>query len=149
MRFRDFDFFDAISYPPSFILLTTLNPISEPCQISPTLSAPPQGNLQPAFTSCLPVHHLCKVIVQTLQGLSRFSLVSQSCSALCYPMDCSMPGFPVQHQFLKLAQTHVHWVIDAIQPSHPLLSPPPPAFNLSQHQGLGVLASASVLSVNI
>ena len=51
-------------------------------------------------------------------------------------MDCSMPGFPVHHQVLELTQTDVHKVDDAIQPSHPLLSPPPPAFNLSQHQGL-------------
>ena len=51
-------------------------------------------------------------------------------------MDCSTPGFPVYHQLLELAQTHVHRVGDAIQPSHPLLSPFPPAFNLSQHQGL-------------
>ena len=61
---------------------------------------------------------------------------AQSCSILCDPMDCSMPGFPVHHQLLELAQTHVHWVGDAIQPSHPLSSPYPPAFNLSQHQGL-------------
>ena len=54
----------------------------------------------------------------------------------CDPMDCSTPGFPVHYQLLKLAQTHVHQVGDAIQPSHPLSSPPPPAFNLSQHQGL-------------
>ena len=51
-------------------------------------------------------------------------------------MDCSMPGFPVLHHLLELAQTHVHWVSDAIQPSNPLSSPSPPAFNLSQHQGL-------------
>ena len=51
-------------------------------------------------------------------------------------MNCSTPGFPVLHYLLELAQTHVHWVGDAIQPSHPLLSPSPPAFNLSQHQGL-------------
>ena len=51
-------------------------------------------------------------------------------------MDCSTPGLPVQHQLLELAQTHVHWVGDAIQPSHPLLSPSPLAFNLPQHQGL-------------
>ena len=51
-------------------------------------------------------------------------------------MDCSTPGLPVHHQLPKLAQTHVHWVGYAIQPSHPLLSPSPPAFNLSQHQGL-------------
>ena len=51
-------------------------------------------------------------------------------------MDCSMPGFPDNHQLLEPAQTHVHQVGDAIQTSHPLLSPSPPAFNLSQHQGL-------------
>ena len=51
-------------------------------------------------------------------------------------MDCRMPGFPVHHQLPELAQTRVHWVGDAIQPSHPLLFPSPPAFNLSQHQGL-------------
>ena len=64
----------------------------------------------------------------------QFSSVAQSCSTLCDPMDCSMLGFPVHHQLLELAQTHVHRVGDAIQPSHPLLSPSPPAFNLSQHQ---------------
>ena len=52
------------------------------------------------------------------------------------PMDCSTPGLPVHHQLLELAQTHVHGVSDAIQPSHPLSSPSPPAFNLSQYQGL-------------
>ena len=51
-------------------------------------------------------------------------------------VDCSMPGLPIHHQLLKFTQTHVHWVDDAIQPSHPLSSPSPPAFNLSQHQGL-------------
>ena len=55
---------------------------------------------------------------------------------LCNPMDCSIPGFPVLHHLLEHAQTHIHWVSDAIQPSHPLSSPSPPAFNLSQHQGL-------------
>ena len=51
-------------------------------------------------------------------------------------MDCSTPGLPVDHQLLELTQTHVHWIGDAIQPSHPLSSPSPPALNLSQHQGL-------------
>ena len=60
--------------------------------------------------------------------------VTQSCPTLCNPMDCSMPGSPVLHQLTELAQTHVHWVCDAIQPSHPLVSPSP-AFNLSQRQG--------------
>ena len=58
-------------------------------------------------------------------------------------MDCSTPGFPVHHQFPELAQTHVHQVSDAIQPSYPVLSPSPPAFNLSQHQGLFKWVSSS------
>ena len=78
------------------------------------------------------------------------------------PMDCSTPGFPVLHHRLEFAQTHVHWVGDAIQPSHPLSPPSPPALNPSQHQGLfswvgsasggqsiEVSASASVLPKNI
>ena len=62
--------------------------------------------------------------------------VTQSCPTLCDLMDCSTPGFPVIHYLSMFAQTHVHWVGDAIQPSHPLSSPSPPTFNLSQHQGL-------------
>ena len=58
-------------------------------------------------------------------------------------MDCSTPGLPVHHQLLKLAQTNVHWVSDAIQPSHPLSSPSTPAFNLSQNQGLFQWVSSS------
>ena len=73
----------------------------------------------------------------------QFSSVVQSCPTLCQPMDCSTPGLPVYHQFPKLTQTHVHWVSDAIQPSHPLLSPSPPAFNLSQYQGLFKWVSSS------
>ena len=64
----------------------------------------------------------------------QFSSVAQSCPALCGPMDCSMPGLPAHHQFMEPNQTHVHHVGDAIQPSYPLLSPPPPTFHLSQHQ---------------
>ena len=63
-------------------------------------------------------------------------LVAQPCPILCALMDHSLPGFPVHHQLLELTQTHVHQVGDPIQPSHPLLSPSPPAFSLSQHQGL-------------
>ena len=66
----------------------------------------------------------------------KFSSVAQSCPTLCNPMDCSMPGLPVHHQLPEFTQTHVHWVGDAIQSSHPLSSPSPPALNLSQHQGL-------------
>ena len=67
---------------------------------------------------------------------NQFSLVPQSCPTLCHPMDCSTPSLPVHHQHPELAQIHVHWVSDAIQPSHPLLSPSPPAFNHFQHQDL-------------
>ena len=64
----------------------------------------------------------------------QFKAVDQSCPTLCDPMDCSTPCSPVHRQLPELVQTHVHWVGDAIQPSHPLLSPSPPAFSLSQHQ---------------
>ena len=70
------------------------------------------------------------------QMWDQFTSISQSCPTLFDPMDCSMLGLPVHHQLAELAQTHVHRVSDAIQPSHPLLSPSPPAFNFSQHQGL-------------
>ena len=66
----------------------------------------------------------------------QFSSVAQSCPTLCDPMNCSTPGLPVHHQLPEFTQTHVHWVGDAIQPSHPLLSPYPPSPNPSQHQGL-------------
>ena len=65
---------------------------------------------------------------------SQFSSV-QSCPTLCNPMDCSTPGLPVHHQLPEFTQNHVHWIGDAIQPSHALLSPSRPTFNLSQHQG--------------
>ena len=73
------------------------------------------------------------------------SSVTQRCPALCEPMDCSTLGFFVHHQLLQLTQTHVHWVGDAIQPSHPLSSPSPPAFSLSQTHW--VFSSESVLHI--
>ena len=66
----------------------------------------------------------------------QFSSVSQLWLTLYDPRDCSMPGLPLHHQLLEFTQIHVYWVSDATQPSHPLLSPPLPTFNLSQHQGL-------------
>jgi len=66
----------------------------------------------------------------------QFSSVAQSCPTLCHPMNCSTPGLPVHHQLPESTQTHVHRVSDAIQPTHPLSSPSPPAPNPSQHQGL-------------
>ena len=64
------------------------------------------------------------------------SVQSLSHVRLCNPMNCSTPGFSIYHRLLELAQTHVHWVSDAIQPSNPLSSPSPPAFNLSQYQDI-------------
>ena len=71
------------------------------------------------------------------------SSVTQLCLTLCDPVDCSMPGFPVHHHLPELAQTDVHRVGDAIQWSHPLLSPSPPDFSFSQHQGLFQWVSSS------
>ena len=73
----------------------------------------------------------------------QFSWVTQSCLTLCDAMDCSMPGFPVHHQLPELIKTHVRWVGDAIQPSHPLSSPSPSALDLSQHQDLFEWVSSS------
>ena len=73
----------------------------------------------------------------------QFSSVDQSSPTLCNPMKHSTPGFPVPHQLPEFIQTHLQWVGDAIQPSHSLLSPSPPAFNLSQHQGLYKWVSSS------
>ena len=69
--------------------------------------------------------------------------VAKSHPTRCDPMDCSTPGFPVLHYLLEFAQTHVHWVSDAIQPSYPLSPPSPPALDLSQHQGLFQWVSSS------
>ena len=74
----------------------------------------------------------------------KFSSVAQSRLALCDPMDCSTPGFPVHHQLPEFTQIHVHRVGDGIQPSYPLTSPFPPDFNFSQHQGF---SSESVLCI--
>ena len=71
------------------------------------------------------------------------SSVTQSCLTLCDLVNCSTPGLPVHPQLPEFIQTHVHWVSDAIQPSHPLSSPSPPALDLSQHQGLFQWASSS------
>ena len=73
----------------------------------------------------------------------HFSSVAQSCLTLCDLMDCRTHGLPVHHQLLKFIQTHVHWGSDAIQPSHPLVSPSPPTVNLSQNQGLFKTVSSS------
>ena len=81
--------------------------------------------------------------LQALFSSVQFSSVAQPCPTLWDPMNHSTPGLPVHHQLPESTQTHVHWVSDAIQPSHPLSSPSPPAFNLSQHQSLFQWVSSS------
>ena len=71
-----------------------------------------------------------------IANFSQLSSVAQLCLTLCDPMNCSTPGLPVHHQLPEFTQTHVHWIGDAIQLSHPLFSPSPPAPNPSQHQSL-------------
>ena len=78
----------------------------------------------------------CVEIDSTFMTSVQFSSVVQSCPTLCDPMNRSTPGLPVHHQLPDFTQTHAHRVGDAIQPSHPLSSPSPPAPNPSQHQGL-------------
>ena len=77
-----------------------------------------------------------KIMASSPISSVQFSSVAQSCLTLCGLMNRSTPRLPVHHQLLEFTQTHVHQVGDAIQPSHPLSFPSPPAFNLSQHQGL-------------
>ena len=90
-----------------------------------------------------------KKITKLKKEIIQFTSVIQWCPTLCDSMDCSTPGFPVHHWLPGFTQTHFHWVSDAIQPSHPLLSPSPNAFNLSQHQDLfqGVCSSHQVAKV--
>ena len=83
------------------------------------------------FTLLLQMHHIVWYLISF-----QFISVAHSCPTLCNLMDCSMPGLPVHHQLPEFTQTPVHWVGDAIQPSHPLSSPSPLTFDLSQHQGL-------------
>ena len=106
--------------------------------------------------------HICEDMCIHIHKRFCCCSVAKSCLTLCDSMNWSKPGFPVFNYLLEFAQTHVHWVDNAIQPSHPLSSPSPPALNLSQDQGLlqcqlfassgqsiGASASARVLPVNI
>ena len=84
-----------------------------------------------------------ELIILKLKKKIKDSSVAQSCPTLCDPMNWITPGLPVHHQLPESTQTHVHWVGDAIHPSHPLSSPSPPNLNLSQHQGLFKWVSSS------
>ena len=141
-------FFKVTKYPFSSVQFSSV------AQSCPTLCDPMNHG-----TPGLPVHHQLPEFTQThvlsvsdaiqpshpLSSPSppafnlsqhQFISVAQSCPTLCNPMNCSTPGLPVHHQLLEFTQTHIHQVGDAIQPSHPLSSPFPPAPNPSQHQTL-------------
>ena len=120
---------------------------SEVAQSCPTLSDPmdcslPGSSIQGIFQARVlewvpvpsPRNHYA--IVNWQQFFFLCGSIAKSCLTLCDPMDCSTPGFPVLHYLPEFVQTHVHQVGDTIQPSHPLSSSSPFAFNLSQHQGL-------------
>ena len=99
--------------------------------------------LLPGLSTPWPVYDWTHQLLDRVPGVAvrgywhaQFTSDAHSCPTVCDPMDCSTPGFPVHHQLPDFTQTKVHWVSDAIQPSQPLLSPSPPIFNLSQHQGL-------------
>ena len=107
--------------------------------ISPLISSNILGTYRPGefLFQCpiiLPFHTYYNI--SHLKYSVQFSPLAQPCLTLCDPMNRSTPGLPVHHQLPEFTQTHVHQIGDAIQPSHPLSSPSPPVFNLSQHQGL-------------
>ena len=118
-----------------------LEKITQPSRLEPLSVTGPQGHLGFQYYQII-----CSSTVKdgsrdayTVHGIIFKSSIQFSHSVLSdslWPMDCSTPGLPVHHQLLEFTQTHVHWVCDAIQPSHPLLSPFAPALNLSQHQDL-------------
>ena len=136
MGFPSQEFYRGLPFPsPGFLPDPGIEPTSD-ALASRFLPLNHQG--KPHTYIC--VYYL---ILKTSLISVQFSSVTQSCLTLCDPMDCSTPGIPVHYQLSEFSQTHVHWVGDAIQPSHPLLSPSFPASDLSQHQGLFKWVSSS------
>ena len=138
--------FSSVQFLSHVLLFAT--PWTAACQASLSItnsrSFPKLMSIESVVTSnhvilCRPLLLLPSIfpIMRVIHVSSSVQLrsVAQLCPTLCNPMDRSMPGLPVHHQLPEFTQTHVRWVGDAIQPSHPLSSPSP-AFNLSQHQGL-------------
>ena len=127
------------------ILYSDLNKQEMPLSLtqSPALNMPANLEISAVATGLKKVSHFKISVLNKSFVLSKTPIrsdqirsVAQSCPTLCNPMNRSMPGLPVPHQLPEFTQTHVHLVSDAIQPSHPLLSPSPPAPNPSQHQSL-------------
>ena len=104
-------------------------------QSSSSWNQPRPVALKLTWLSVIPTAFKIKSKLLSLASV-QFSSVAQTCLTLFDPMDCSTPDLPVHHKLPEFTQTHVHWVGDAIQRSHPLLFPSPPVYNLSQHQGL-------------
>ena len=127
MGFPRQEYWSWLPFPPSGDLLS---PGIEPASpLAPTLAD--------EFSIVKSPRKSLRCILMPIRILRDwFSSVPHSCLTLHDPMDCSTPGFPVHHQLWELTQTHVHPVSEAIQPSHPLSSPSPSTFNLSEHQGL-------------
>ena len=132
----------SLCYVCTGVLVTQLCPIlCNPMDCS-SPSSSVHGILQARILEWVAIplsNSLCYTV-----GLSvQFTSVSRSCPIPCDPMDQSTPGLPVHHQLPEFTQTHAHWVRDAIQPSHPLSLPSPPALNLFQPQGLFQWVSSS------
>ena len=114
---------------------------------NPSFANSPSGWPLTGYSSQRPTQESTSSFVKWEYGTSfQFSSVTQSCPTVC---DCSTLGLHVHHQLPEFTQTHVHWVSDAIQPSHPLSSPSPPAVSLSQHQGLFKWVSSLPLVVKV
>jgi len=109
------------------------NPFQYSCRGNPM-----DRGAQEGYTPCDHKRVRCDLVTE-----QQFSSVTQSCPTFYNPMNCNTPGLPIHQQLPESTQTHVHWASDAIQPSHPLSSPSPPALNLSQHQGVFKWVSSS------
>ena len=110
--------------------------MAETVFMSPWITSPPWLQNYPLWYALCMKQLTFKRDSRKVFSSVQFSSVAQSCLTLCNPMNCSTPGLPVHYHLPEFTQTHVHRVSDAIQPSHPLSSPSPPAPNPSQHQSL-------------
>ena len=122
--------FTCCSVSQSCLCLTVCDPMNYSCQASLSFTISQSLLNLMSFESVMPSNQRSTIHVV------QFSSVAQSCPTLCDPVNCSMPGLLFHHQLPEFTQTHIHRVGDAIQPSHPLSSPSPPAPNPSQHQSL-------------
>ena len=120
-----------VSHLKNMYTISNLPRISETILISNILPCSPKK-----ITECLFLIIVILTVIYRVYSVQFSSIQSLSHVQLCDPMDRITPGFPVHHQLPEFAQTHVHSVGDTIQPSHPMSSPSPPAFNFSQNQGL-------------